>query len=163
MRAMRRTKDPCETRSVVDMRAAKIRPLKESELVELRSLWTDSGLHYRAKGRDSLPSLRKQRKSDPPLFVGAFDGDKMVGAVIASDDGRRAWINRLAVAPEARGRGIATALIRHCEKVLRRRGRHLFCVHIEHDNPESMKLFTKEGYKRENLIFYYAKREREDY
>jgi len=140
-----------------------VRALRESELKELVRIWRMSGLQYRAKGRDSLANLRMQRRSDPELFVGAFDKGKLVGAVIASDDGRRAWINRLAVIPETRGRGIATLLIRHCEKALRRRGRRLFCVHIEHDNPESMKLFAKEGYRREDMIFYYAKRDSEDY
>jgi len=140
-----------------------IRPLKESELPELRRLWTASNLPFRATGRDSLINLKRQRRDDPALFAGAFEGKKMMGAVIASDDGRRAWINRLAVLPEARRRGIATALIRHCEKELRRRGRRLFCVHVEHDNPESMRLFGKEGYRKEDLIFYYAKRERKDY
>jgi len=140
-----------------------VRPLRESELNALVRVWKISGLPYRAKGRDSLASLRRQRSSDPELFVGAFEERKLVGTVIASDDGRRAWINRLAVIPEARGRGIATVLIRYCEKVLRRRGRRLFCVHIDHDNPESMNLFAKEGYRREELIFYYAKRDREDY
>ena len=145
------------------MAALKIRALKELELVALRRLWTESGLPCRPKGRDSLANLKRQRKRDPQLFLGAFEGKKMVGAAIASDDGRRAWINRLAVIPDARGRGIATALIRHCEGVMRGRGRRLFCVHIDHDNPESMSLFTKVGYERQNRIFYFAKRERKDY
>ena len=145
------------------MTATTIRPLKESELCDLLRLWADSDLPCRSKGRDSLPNLKKQWRRDPDLFIGAFQGKKMVGAVVGSDDGRRAWINRLAVVPEARAKGIATALIRRCENVMRRRGRRLFCVHIEHDNPESMRLFAKVGYKREDFIFYYAKRERKDY
>ena len=159
---MRRTKVRSD-QSVVTMTSIVIRPLKESELGDMINVWKESGLPYRTKGRDGLPSLKKQRRIDPKLFVGAFSGKRLIGAVIASDDGRRAWINRLAVIPEERGKGIATALIRHCERTLRRRGRELFCVHIEHDNPESMKLFSKEGYKREDLIFYYAKRDRKDY
>jgi len=160
---MRKMKGLCEIRPVVKMTDIKIRPLKESELKGLSKLWTESGIHFKVRGRDSPPNLRRQRRSDPELFVGAFEGKKMLGAVIASDDGRKAWINRLSVVPEARGRGIATALIRHCERTLRRRGRHIFCVHIEHDNPESMYLFKKEGYDREDLIFYYTKRDSKDY
>lgn len=145
------------------MTGIKIRPLKESELPRLRELWIASGLSFKPKGRDSPSNLRQQRRNDPAMFVGAFEGQKMLGAVIASDDGRKAWINRLGVMPDARGRGIATALIKHCEKVLRRRGRRIFCVHIEHDNPESMRLFAKEGYHKEDLIFYFTKRDSKDY
>jgi ribosomal protein S18 acetylase RimI-like enzyme len=140
-----------------------IRPIKESELTVLVGLWVESDLHYKVKGRDSTANLKRQRKDDPDLFVGAFEGKRMVGAAIASDDGRKAWINRLAVLPEARRKGVASMLIRHCEDVLRQRGRHIFCVHIEHDNPESMRLFDKVGYRREDQIVYYTKRESDDY
>ena len=145
------------------MTCIRMRPLKETELEDLRELWIESGLSFKPKGRDSKSNLRTQRNRDPSLFVGAFDGKRMLGAVIASDDGRKAWINRLAVVPDARGRGIATALIEHCEGILRRRGRHIFCVHIEHDKSESMRLFETCGYKREKEIFYYTKRDTKNY
>lgn len=141
----------------------KIRPLKSNELVSLRRLWAESGLPFKPKGRDSMENLRRQRLRDPRLFVGAFDGNKMVGAVLASDDGRKGWINRLAVVPDARGKGAATQLIRHCEGIFRKRGRRLFCVHIEAYNTESIALFEREGYAKEEEIFYFTKREREDY
>jgi len=145
------------------MAPIKIRNLREAELRDLRELWTRAGLGFRPKGRDSMSNLRRQRRDDPSLFLGAFDGKRMIGAVIASDDGRKAWINRLAVSTEARGKGIGTELIRRCESTLRRRGRHIFCVHIEHDNPESMKLFETNGYKRETEIFYFTKRDTKEY
>ena len=145
------------------MTDVKIRPLKESELGSLYELWTAAGLHFKSKGRDSISNLRKQRRHDPSLFVGAFEGSDLVGAVIASDDGRKAWINRLAVVPQARRKGIASLLVRHCERVLRKRGRGIFCVHIEDGNPESVQLFAKEGYSREFDIFYYTKRDSKDY
>jgi len=145
------------------MKDVKIRPLKESELTRLYELWTTAGLHFKSKGRDSMSNLRRQRKADPSLFVGAFEGSSLVGAVIASDDGRKAWINRLAVTPQARRKGVGTLLVRHCELILRKRGRGIFCVHIEDDNPESVRLFAKEGYSRELNIFYYTKRDSKDY
>ena len=143
--------------------APKLRPLRSSEVVLLWELWTDAGLPFRPKGRDSLANLKRQRMRDPLLFVGAFIGPKLVGAVIASDDGRKGWINRLAVASDSRGKGIATMLIRHCESILRRRGRLLFCVHIESYNQESMSLFERQGYRKEEEIFYFTKRESNDY
>ena len=87
----------------------------------------------------------------------------MVGAAIASDDCRKGWINRLAVHPKARGKGIGGSLIRYCEGILRKRGRLLFCVHIEDYNKESMEVFGHHGYKKEEGIFYFTKRESDDY
>jgi ribosomal protein S18 acetylase RimI-like enzyme len=141
----------------------KLRAMKPNEIKLLIRLWTEAGLPYRPKGRDSLGNLRMQRLRDPELFVGAFIGSELVGAVIASDDGRKGWINRLAISPAARGKGIATMLVRHCEKILRKRGRLLFCVHIEGYNVESMKMFEHLGYSKEEDIFYFTKREDSDY
>lgn len=140
-----------------------LRPIKPGELQILRGLWKEAGLPSRPKGRDSLANLRKQRLRDPELFVGAFTEGRLVGAAIASDDGRKGWINRLAVSPKARGRGVGGLLIRYCENILRKRGRLLFCVHIESYNKESMQVFEHYGYRKEEDIFYFTKRESDEY
>jgi len=140
-----------------------IRRLTVADLKTMVNLWKIAGLPYRPKGRDSKELLQTQRRKTPELFLGAFVGKSMIGVVIASDDGRRGWINRLAVHPQSRGKGVAKALIKAAESALRRRGRHLFCIHVESDNGRSMKLFEEVGYRREREIFYFAKRERKSY
>lgn len=148
---------------MVGPKGLEMRPLKEDEISLLPKLWKASGLPYKPSGRDSPRRLMAQRNADKDLFIGVFHGNDLVAAAIASDDGRKGWINRLAVLPEMRGKGIAVALIAECEKILRRRGIRLFCVHIEAYNSESMKLFEKVGYKKEEDIFYYTKRELDSY
>lgn len=140
-----------------------IRPLRGSELRVMLGLWKESGLPYRPRGRDSMPSLRAQLRSAPELFLGAFMNKRLIGSVIASDDGRRGWINRLAVRPGFQRKGIAKALIYSAEDALRARGRRLFCVHVEGDNLISMKLLERTGYAKQSDILYYAKRERKSY
>ena len=140
-----------------------VRPLKVTELKEMVRIWIDSGLPRRPTGRDSMANLKEQWRASPELFLGAFDGDKLVGVVIVSDDGRKGWINRLAVLPEAQGKGIAKMLIEWAERTLRKRGRLLFCVQIEHGNDASMRLFEKVGYHKENDIYYFTKREDQNY
>jgi len=139
------------------------RPMLESELDKLQALWTEAGLPYRPQGRDSMPNLKTQLKDAPDLFIGAFSNERLLGAVIASDDGRKGWINRLAVHPSARNTGIGKGLVRACEDALRRRGRELFAVLVERDNEESMEFFEKIGYKFEEDILYYTRRERESF
>jgi len=148
---------------VARLRGLEIRSLREGEIKMLPKLWDDSDLPYKPAGRDSLRRLRAQRIRNKNLFIGVFEGKRMVAAAIASDDGRKGWINRLAVLPEVRGRGIAVALISECERVLRKKGIRLFCIHIEEYNSESMQLFEKVGYKKEKDIFYYTKRELDSY
>jgi len=95
--------------------------------------------------------------------LGAFASGRLVGVVIASDDGRKGWINRLAVVPDARGKGIGAALVKASENALRLRGHRLFCVLIETDKDTSKTLFEKMGYKHEREILYCTKRESESY
>lgn len=139
-----------------------VRPVLEDELEEMQRVWVESGLPVRPMGRDTIENLRTQRKSSPDLFIGAFEGDRMVGVVLASDDGRKGWINRLAVVPEARRRGVGRMLVDACEAALRRRGRGIFCILIEGENPASDTLFQDMSYKREDDIIYYAKRDSQD-
>ncbi len=139
-----------------------VRPLKEEELGEMTSVWTDADLSYRPKGRDSPEELRAQLKRTPDLFLGAFDGGKMIGVVIATDDGRKGWINRLAVLPSHRRIGVAEALVKACEDALRKRGRSIFSIHIEGRNAASEGLFIKSGYRDASYIRYYVKKDDED-
>jgi ribosomal protein S18 acetylase RimI-like enzyme len=140
-----------------------VRPLSSSDVRLLHELWRDSGLSFKQRGRDRLELLRAQRRRSPDLFLGAFSEGELVGSVIASDDGRRGWINRLAVRPSVRRKGVAKALVLEAEDALRKRGRHLFCIHVERDNESSMRLFEKAGYALEKDIFYFTKRERRSY
>ena len=133
--------------------------MNENELDAMTKVWLEAGLPYRPTGRDSLASLKLQLRAFPDLFIGAFEGDRLVGVAIASDDGRKGWINRLAVIPAAQKKGVGRAIVNECEKALRKRGRGIFSILIEGDNPDSEGLFLGMGYKREDDIIYYAKRD----
>lgn len=139
-----------------------VRPLRETDLEQVPRVWTEAGLPYRSKGRDTPEGLRAQLLRDPDLFVGAFDGDKMVGVALATDDGRKGWINRLAVIPSHRGLGVGKALVKACEEALGKRGRGVISILIEGENEASESLFLRAGYRAEHHIRYYVKRDSED-
>lgn len=136
-----------------------VRPITRAELPDMIRVWKLAGLPYRRTGRDSISMLGTQLKRNPDLFIGAFIEGELAGVVIGSDDGRRGWVNRLAVLPEARRTGVAGALVRACEKALRKRGRRLFCATIERENMASLSLFDGLGYLLEENILYLVKRE----
>jgi len=140
-----------------------IRALSEEDVPHVLGLWKVAGLMYRPNGRDGVAELLVQRARNPDLFLGAFAGDELVGISIATDDGRRGWINRLAVHPSWQKRGVATALIAASEAALRKRGRKMFCTHVMKDNESSIALFDKLGYKVETEILYLTKRDDESY
>jgi len=75
---------------------------------------------------------------------------------------RKGWINRLAVDPDYRRRGIAKTLIAESEKTLRKHGVRIFCAQIEDYNVTSRKLFKECGYVEHRDIIYFSKRESDE-
>ncbi len=125
----------------------------------LVALWRRAGLAYRPEGRDSRDSITTQMARDPGLFLGAFRKSNLVGAVIGTYDGRRGWVNRLAVDPEEQRKGIARTLIRRAESLLRQRGARIICSLVEDKNASSLSLFAKSGYSIHRNILYLTKRD----
>ncbi len=88
-------------------------------------------------------------------------GGVVVGAVLATHDGRKGWINRLAVAPSYRRRGVASRLVAAAEERLAEAGIEIFACLVEGDNETSMRTFERLGYKRFPAMAYFTKRLRE--
>ena len=139
-----------------------IRRLTIGDYDELIKLWERSSLPFKPKGRDNGHEIARQMDANPELFLGAFEGRTLVGTVIGSYDGRKGWINRLAVDPDHRRQGIGQILIARIEKSLREKGARIVAALVEESNPKSINLFEKLGYVTDKEILYLSKRESED-
>ena len=85
----------------------RIRSLVISDYDQIVALWKRSGLPFKPSGRDRKGAVQAQMVANPDFFLGAYEDDRLVGVVVATSDGRKGWINRLAVDPDFRGRGVA--------------------------------------------------------
>lgn len=139
-----------------------ITPLTEKDYTGIVDLWEKAGLSYRPKGRDSKKAIQEQIEENPDLFLGFFLNNELIGCVIATFDGRKGWINRVAVLPEYRRQGIGTQLVKAAEKALKKRGAAVIGVLIFETNTPSLHLFQKMGYVTSNNILYLSKREYEE-
>jgi len=139
-----------------------IRHLTINDYEDMVKLWSRAKLPFKPQGRDSKEAMEAQMKENPEFFLGAFEGNSLIGTVVISCDMRKGWINRLAVDPEYRLRGVAQALIAESEKILRKHGIKIFCALIEDYNVASKKLFKKLGYVEHRDIIYFSKRENEE-
>jgi len=139
-----------------------IRRLTIKDYEEIIKLWSRANLPYKPKGRDNKEAIAAQMRANPNFFLGAYEDDNLVGVVIVSCDLRKGWINRLAVDPRYRRRGVAKALVNEAEKVLRERGISIFCALVEDSNVESKELFKKCGYVEHRDIIYFSKRDSDE-
>jgi ribosomal protein S18 acetylase RimI-like enzyme len=141
-----------------------IRQLTLDDYDRLLALWQRAGLHsLRLEGRDSRSSVEGQLASGVQTILGLEIDGRLVGAVVATHDSRKGWINRLVVDPAHRRLGYATYLIEAAEALLRAQGMHVIAVLVEHDNPDSLALFRKAGYvELDGGIHYLTKRDSPD-
>lgn len=141
--------------------AIRIRRLRLSDHPVFLQLLDVSGLPPRRGGRDSRAAFARQLRSNRAWYLGAFDGEKLVAAVLGTHDTRKGWINRLAVHPAYRRQGIAARLVKACERSLRSAGIEMFAALIEHGNEGSVAFFRSLGYETFDLT-YARKKLRED-
>jgi len=139
-----------------------IRLLTIDDYDSIISLWKSAALPFKPQGRDKKEMIKEQLEKDPDLFIGAFEGKELIAAIIGTDDGRKGWINRLAVSPGYRRLGVALKLIEELEVALRKRKRRIICTLIEDPNEASFTLFKKAGYIKHDDIHYLSKREDDD-
>ena len=135
-----------------------IREFRLDDYDSLIALWNDAQLPHRPKGRDRLDKIEREvDRGNAVYLVAELDG-KLVGSVLGTHDGRKGWINRLAVSPEFRQQGIARMLVNEVENRLYELGIETIACLIEDQNKISMQMFEKLGYKRESNIVYFTKR-----
>ncbi len=129
----------------------------------LIALWEAAGLPYKLTGRDSLEAFARQQAGGQQTVLGveAEDG-KLIGAVIATHDGRKGWINRLAVHPDYRRQGIGRQLITAAEDALKAQGMTVIAALIEPENEVSLAVFIAAGYVEWPGLHYVSKRESKD-
>lgn len=135
-----------------------IRKLRPGDYDALIALWKVAKLPYKRCGRDNRESIVRQLKLHNSIYLVAELDGKLVGSVLGTHDGRKGWINRLAVLPAYRRRGIARRLVTEVERRLHKIGIDIVACQIEDWNKVSMKIFKKLGYKPHPDIIYFTKR-----
>jgi len=116
------------------------------------SLWLECKL-INSKGSATRRQLLQKIRRDRDLFLVCEDEEKeIIGTVMGSWDGWRAWIYKVAVAENFRNEGIATKLLDAVVRQLRKRfGRNVIIrAYIERGNEASLSLFRKLGFETIN-------------
>jgi len=139
-----------------------IRELDQSDITEILELWRQAHLEHKPQGRDRAEEMARQMADDHLAFIGAFDGRRMVATVLVNWEGRKGWINRLAVHPQYRHKGLGLRMIAEGERALRDMGARIICCLIEDWNEASLALFCEAGYELHKDVYYLTKRDDEE-
>lgn len=124
-----------------------IREFNMKDYEEVINLWHKVSLPIRSKGRESRTEIHKQINNGITIFlVGEVNGT-IVAAVLGTHDGRKGWINRLAVDPDFRRQHMAKRMVSKLEEKFQQMGLEVTVCLIEEENKTSMELFKSLGYQ----------------
>lgn len=136
----------------------KVREAGVGDYDRIVGVWLSAGLPFRPEGRDSRESIRAELGRGCSVFLLAEVDARPVGVVLGTHDGRKGWINRLAVVPEYRRVGLARRLVGGVEIWLESQGIEICAALIESENQDSKSFFAQMGYQNDPEIQYFSKR-----
>ncbi len=138
-----------------------IREFRIDDYDNIIELWENAGIHYKPNGRESRARMEKEIKSRQAVFLVAAADNRIVGVVLGTHDGRKGWINRLAVAKRFRRQNIAAKLVSAVEARLNKLGIEIISCLIEPENEISRQFFNQLGYTKVP-VEYYSKKQSSD-
>ena len=121
-------------------------------------LWkTSSGV--KLSEVDSRDNIGRLLERNPGLSYVALEGEKVVGAVLCSHDGRLGYLTHLVVDPEYRRQGIGRSLVGRCVFALMRVGISKCALLIMADHEEARKFWENTASDRVEMVTLMPKEE----
>ena len=130
---------------------AEVRVARTDDVASILELWASSRSEF-ATTNDSNEVVERLLAVDPSSLLVAEVGGRVVGAVIATWDGWRGHLYRLAVAPEHRRRGIGLALVREGERRLRERGAPKVIAPVGRGDERAEGVWAAAGYELQPTV-----------
>ena len=123
-----------------------IRECRSEEAKALLALWQAAGTSPSVT--DTITDIRGAIESSASVLVTEAD-QRIVGSLIATFDGWRGNMYRVAVHPDYRRRGIGRALVREGERCLAKQGVKRITALVEEKYPWAIAFWSAVGYEIE--------------
>ena len=136
---------PYKTDFMKDIKC-KIQVMKPGDHAQVMKLWKEAeGVNVTKS--DDKKGVAKYLKKNPGLsFVAVNEKNKIIGAVLSGHDGRRAYINHLAVDKAYRGMGIGKALAERCLQKYKKLGMIKCTLFVFEDNDNARNFWQRIGW-----------------
>ena len=123
-----------------------IRECRPEEAKALLALWHAAGTSPSVT--DTITDIRRAIESSASVLVAEVD-QRIVGSLIATFDGWRGNMYRIAVHPDYRRRGIGRALVKEGERCLAKLGAKRITALVEEKYPWAIAFWSSVGYEIE--------------
>jgi ribosomal protein S18 acetylase RimI-like enzyme len=97
---------------------------------------------------DTRPAIANYLRRNRGMSFVAREGGTLVGAILCGHDGRRGYLNHLAVAPSHRRLGLGTKLVAACLARLKRLGILKCNLFLFADNARGERFWRANGWKK---------------
>ena len=128
-----------------------IRLYEDADESAVVGLWREA-LPDAAPHNDPAAAIRKKVAVGDGLFFVAEVGGNVVGTVMGGYDGHRGWVYSVAVSEAHRRRGVGSALVRHVEAVLKKRGCLKVNLQVRVSNAGVVAFYEGLGYAVEERV-----------
>lgn len=123
-----------------------IRPYTSKDYASVIELYKEGNLFEEEVDEEKIITLKITR--DPESILVALKDNKIVGTVSIMEDGRLAFIFRLAVKTNERRQGIGAALLAEAEKILKKRGNTMVNIIVNEKHEDLQIYYEKLKYKK---------------
>lgn len=131
-----------------------IRVMNLSDYEQVYQLWLSCAGMGLNDLDDSKEGIERFLKRNPDTCFVAETEQKIIGVIIAGNDGRRGYIYHTAVDPDYRHHGIATELVNKVMEALKASGINKTALVVFSKNTEGNAFWEKNGFtSREDLIY----------
>jgi len=127
-----------------------IRSFRLGDYAAITQIWRETGLEQ--TGTESLDALAKQLAWDSDLVLIAEEENQVIGVVVGTIDGSRAYFYRLAVRPDAQGTGVGRKLVEALENKFKQRGVNRVLIMVNQENERVLPFYHSLGYELQKYI-----------
>lgn len=127
-----------------------IRSFRLGDYAAITRIWRETGLEH--SETETLDALAKQLAWDSELVLVAEEQGEVIGVIVGTIDGTRAYFYRLAVLPSLQGSGIGRKLVEAIEAKFKQRGVNRILIMINQDNQRVLPFYHSLGYELQKYI-----------
>jgi ribosomal protein S18 acetylase RimI-like enzyme len=129
--------------------------MKISDYDKMISLWQEvEGVKLR--DADSYDGIQKYLHRNPGLSFIAEDDGNIIGTIMSGHDGKRGYIQHLAVIPNQRKSGTGSELLSLCIQALKKEGILKSHIHVLSNNEPAKNYWSNRGWVKRTDIEVYS-------